>query len=105
MKTFENGHVEESALELYALGRLGDHQSEELEEHILLCGSCQRRLQDMDDFIRSFRAAAARFPEAMGPENEEPSRGILARRLDSQLGSQRSEGVGSGAPRLVYQRE
>ncbi len=51
-------HISEEALELYAMGRLGDPQAAELEEHILFCTDCQEALERVDDFILAFRAAA-----------------------------------------------
>lgn len=45
----------ETALENYALGRLPESDVQRLEEHVLLCRSCQTRLQRIDEFIETIR--------------------------------------------------
>lgn len=57
-QTLVDEHIREEALELYAMGRLGDPQAAELEEHILFCTDCQEALERVDDFILAFRVAA-----------------------------------------------
>ena len=46
-------------LDLYALGRLPDADTAEVEEHLLLCGTCRDRLSETDRFIAALRYAAA----------------------------------------------
>jgi anti-sigma factor RsiW len=44
-------------LERYAMGKLSDPESAPLEEHLLLCPKCQKRLEDLDAFIQVAKAA------------------------------------------------
>jgi len=48
-------------LDLYALGRLPDADTAEVEEHLLLCETCRDRLSETDRFIAALRCAAAAF--------------------------------------------
>jgi anti-sigma factor RsiW len=48
-------------LDLYALGRLPDVETTEVEEHLLLCETCRDRLSETDRFIAALRYAAAVF--------------------------------------------
>jgi uncharacterized C2H2 Zn-finger protein len=51
-------HVDDELLELYAVGRVFDSQQRvSLEEHLLLCVSCQDQLREHKDYIRCVRAA------------------------------------------------
>lgn len=52
----------EDLLERYALGRLSELESGPWEEHLLLCRACQRRLEDMDEFLAAAKAALALSP-------------------------------------------
>lgn len=51
-------HFEDETLELYAMGRLPEPEAGPLEEHLLVCSTCQERLTAVDEFIIAFRAAA-----------------------------------------------
>ncbi len=51
-------HVGEEELELYAMGKLPEEDASLVEEHLLLCGPCQDRLEEADRFIEAFRSAA-----------------------------------------------
>ena len=53
-------HPTEDVLEEYAFGRVEEARAGPLEEHLLICVSCQAALQDIDDYIRLVKAAAAR---------------------------------------------
>lgn len=61
-------HVEAELLERYALKQLSDDESATIEEHLLLCPTCQRRLQESDEFLNAIRAelSATRSVEAAG---------------------------------------
>jgi hypothetical protein len=59
-----NHHFDEDLLESYAMGQLPETQACGLEEHLLICHSCQNRLERTDEFIRAFRMAAAKRPSA-----------------------------------------
>jgi len=51
-------HIEEPFLDQYALGTLSAESIAELEEHLLICAFCQRRLVEADEFLILFREAA-----------------------------------------------
>ena len=55
-------HPSEDQLEEYAFGRLHDPQAAPLEEHLLICVSCQDRLHEVDEYIRLMKTAAALEP-------------------------------------------
>jgi hypothetical protein len=52
-------HVSEDVLETYAMGMLSDEDCAPLEEHLLLCCICQRRLAQTDEYIRIITTAAS----------------------------------------------
>lgn len=82
MTVLDHGHLTEDAIESYSLGRLPDPDSEILEEHVLLCASCQDRLQQMDEFIAAFKVASAKMRrEPLGSESELPAVERLRRKL------------------------
>ncbi len=60
-------HPSEDALEQYALGSMPEEQAAELEEHLLICATCQDRLQETDEFIAVMREAARQWREAPPP--------------------------------------
>jgi hypothetical protein len=51
-------HVSEDVLETYAMGKLSGEDCFPLEEHLLICCICQRRLEQTDEYIRIIAAAA-----------------------------------------------
>ena len=52
-------HGTEEQLELYALGRLPEAETNALEEHLLVCDSCRQRLDGTGDFALGMRDAGA----------------------------------------------
>src|SRR5215471_11988350 len=50
-------HIEEDLLDQYAMGTLPGEAVAEVEEHLLLCSFCQKRLKETDEFLPIFRAA------------------------------------------------
>lgn len=50
-------HPSDDDLEQYSLGRLGEEQSTPLEEHLLVCDACRRRVEEFDEFVAVMRAA------------------------------------------------
>jgi hypothetical protein len=54
-----NDHVSDDVLETYAMGKLSDEDCAPLEEHLLICCVCQRRLAQRDEYIRVVKAAAS----------------------------------------------
>jgi hypothetical protein len=63
MKVLEKGHISDAALENYSLDHLAEPELEVVEEHILICPTCQDRLTEIDDFVRTFRMAHAHLEE------------------------------------------
>ena len=55
-------NLPDNLLEAYAMGKLTDQESRPVEEHLLLCPVCQKRLEDLDDFLQVVRAALESFP-------------------------------------------
>lgn len=54
------GHASDDALERYSMGICGEQETAELEEHLLVCHSCQDRAAEADLLIKPLRAALAR---------------------------------------------
>lgn len=57
-------HVEDDRMEQYSMHRLGEEESAELEEHLLLCESCRQRLEQTDALVSGIRAAATDLAKA-----------------------------------------
>lgn len=76
-------HVDEEALEQYAMGALGDEDAAPIEEHLLLCAGCQNRLAELDSFLNALRNPAAGTPAAIKTDvrrGDAAARSTLARR-------------------------
>jgi hypothetical protein len=59
VEEFNNmAHPDDEMLDQYATSRLGEERLAEVEEHLLICSTCQARLSELDDFLASFRLAA-----------------------------------------------
>lgn len=58
-----NAHIEEERLESYALNALGEEKAAIVEEHLLICETCQHRLDAMDRYTRAMQSAARRVRE------------------------------------------
>jgi anti-sigma factor RsiW len=52
-------HSSDEQLDQYAMGTLPEESLPEVEEHLLVCETCQERLTLSDEFVQVFRAAAA----------------------------------------------
>src|SRR4051812_12420618 len=50
-------HEPDDQLELYALDRLKDTEVERVEEHLLVCGQCRKRLEEASLFARTMQYA------------------------------------------------
>ena len=59
-----NGHLTEEQIEKYAMGKLSPVCCEDLEEHLLICNSCQLALEETDIYLTHMKAASARAEEA-----------------------------------------
>jgi hypothetical protein len=55
-----NRHLDEEEIERYSLGDFPESDLARVEEHLLLCPSCQQRVESSDIFVRSMQQAAAR---------------------------------------------
>jgi hypothetical protein len=51
-------HIQEDLLDQYAMATLSEGLVAEVEEHLLSCSLCQKRLIATDEFVHVFRAAA-----------------------------------------------
>jgi len=58
----EISHQPDERLELYALGRLPEPEVAVVEEHLLVCVSCQERLDEVELFATAMRGAIASEP-------------------------------------------
>jgi hypothetical protein len=54
-------HIEEDLLDEYAVGTLTGEAIAEIEEHLLMCSFCQKRLVETDEFVIVFRSAATQL--------------------------------------------
>lgn len=61
---FNAGHPEDDVLEQYAMAQLPAATAESLEEHVLVCASCQDRLDFTETYVRSMKAAMASAEKA-----------------------------------------
>jgi hypothetical protein len=57
----------EPVWEEYALGMKSDEDCKPLEEHLLICSTCQDHLAEVDEFIRIAKAALARIARQLPP--------------------------------------
>ena len=46
-------HLPEDTLEAFSLGKLGAHALAQVEEHLLICPTCQDRVVEIDAFVRA----------------------------------------------------
>lgn len=51
-------HMDADQIERYSLAVLPAEELEEVEEHLLLCDSCRRRVQEVDGYVATMAAAA-----------------------------------------------
>ena len=54
-------HPDNSTIEAYSLGKIPEAELAELEEHLLICESCQQRVTECDAYVRSMRQASTRI--------------------------------------------
>ncbi len=60
-------HISEEDLELYCLGRATNRQLAPIEEHLLSCPECVKRVEAMLADIDTLREALRRLDEEDGP--------------------------------------
>lgn len=63
----DGSHPTEDDLEEFVFGRLRDGALDEIEEHLLICEGCRRRLTETENFVASTRAAARKMLGAPPP--------------------------------------
>src|ERR1035438_3208272 len=56
-------HPTEDVLEAYAFNRLSEANTCLAEEHLLVCSTCQKTLQDIDEYMLLMKAATAACAE------------------------------------------
>jgi hypothetical protein len=61
MPTAYGQHASEDALEHYVLGGLDEQEVADVEEHLLVCSTCQARLEETESFITAMRSAAGKL--------------------------------------------
>jgi hypothetical protein len=54
-------HAGEEALERYSMGTLAESELEPVEEHLLICPTCQGHLEETDAYVQAARTAAAKL--------------------------------------------
>ncbi len=67
MTEFKKAHPEEEILERFAMGRLVEPALGEFEEHLMLCGRCQERLDEVTEYAALVREAAGNAAAAAPP--------------------------------------
>jgi hypothetical protein len=73
-------HPSDEVLEQYSVGTLPEDAVEQFEEHLLVCPSCQDRLQAVDRYVRNVRSAVEQINAAPAPFEGNGVAGV-ARRL------------------------
>lgn len=58
MENQRSAHITEERLEAYSSNLLGGDELDHIEEHLLVCGTCQDRLQAVERFEQAMRSAA-----------------------------------------------
>ena len=61
MPTTYDLHASEDALERYVLSGLDEPEVAKMEEHLLVCSTCQARLEETESFIIATRSAAGKL--------------------------------------------
>ena len=55
-------HIPDDLLEEYALGRVPDRGRTPVEEHLLICPTCQNNLAEIDEYIGVMKTALDALP-------------------------------------------
>ena len=56
-------HLTEEQIEQYAMGKLRGDECDQVEEHLLICASCQDALEKADTFLTHIRVAGKRLAD------------------------------------------
>jgi anti-sigma factor RsiW len=54
-------HFDDDEAERYSLGTISKDEQPALEEHLLICESCRRRVAESDQYVAAMRSAAAQM--------------------------------------------
>src|SRR5580700_3477857 len=54
-------HPDQDEIEKYSLGDLSEEESSRFEEHLLICESCQDRVEASDRFVSAMQSASAQI--------------------------------------------
>lgn len=57
-------HFDDDAFERYSLETASDEEAGQIEEHLLICEACRRRVTESDAYVTAMRRAAARVRRA-----------------------------------------
>ncbi len=68
-------HPSDDELELYSLGRLPEDRLASLEEHLLACEECRKRLAQADEYVAAMRQALSELNREAGEPAERRRRG------------------------------
>jgi anti-sigma factor RsiW len=60
-------HITDGAIDGYVLGTLSPLRVKEVEEHLLVCETCQERLDGTSDFVQSISAAVLELRQMKAP--------------------------------------
>jgi len=67
MAAESDGHFDEEATERYSMGTLSGEEAEKIEEHLVICEACRRRVAGSDAYVAAMRRAAARVRRGKKP--------------------------------------
>jgi hypothetical protein len=74
----EISHFPEEVWERYSLRQLPEDQLAPVEEHLLVCPKCRRRLSEVDEYIATVKVAALQIVGTEAPEQRVPGRRLHA---------------------------
>src|SRR5277367_2058230 len=63
----EMHHISEELLEYYSLQQLSEDRLAPVEEHLLVCESCQTRLTQVDNYVAAMKIAARQITAESPP--------------------------------------
>ncbi len=58
----QDTHPSDDRLEYYLLGHLAEGEVTAVEEHLLICAACRRRIEAYEKFVRAIRNSAPAPP-------------------------------------------
>jgi hypothetical protein len=60
MRPGASRHMEEGEIDKYSMGDICEEESSRFEEHLLICESCQHRVEESDRHVSAMQCASAR---------------------------------------------